>query len=133
MSSQSSTSQRLFELAQAILAKSKAGELAWKEANPYAYFVRLGDYYLQVESIDHDDSHPYGVHIEDLESKPLAGLSTADEAFGSVGPANWVNVIAELYGEARRSGSSVERALDEMLDLARKPAVIPPGDEDIPF
>jgi hypothetical protein len=125
-------SQRLLQLAEAVLAKSRAGNIAWSEASRYAYYVPIGNYFLQIQSEDGDDSHPFRVHIEDDEANVLATLSTRDEPFGEQ-TMDWVNILADLYTEARRKGSSVERALDEMLEVVKQTPSQPKPDEDIPF
>jgi hypothetical protein len=124
--------ERLFALATIVLEKTRSNELEWKEANPFAFYVKLGNYYLQVESEDQDERHPYNVHIEDSNGiETMLTLSTREEPFGDHPPANWQGVIETLYKEARSKGSSTERALDEMLAIVEKPTGT--RDDDVPF
>jgi hypothetical protein len=124
------------ELTEYLLKRSRRAEVAWKELNATAFYAKIADYYFQIESEDNDGNHPYRVQIE--ESSPQGGtevlthLSTSDEpsdAYFLV--TNWKSTIAELYVDARRRGSSIERALDEMLERAKGDAPLEEG--DMPF
>jgi hypothetical protein len=121
------TSHRLLELARAVLAKSRNNEITWSETATQAYFVPLGDYFLQVESVDRDGRHPFEVHLEDADFNVMTRLKTSDTPFGPDEGTDWTSVIADLYEEARRKGSSVERALDELLELVKEPPASSPS------
>jgi hypothetical protein len=140
MSSQAdpTTSQRLFQLGLLVLKRSKENRIEWKETGPAAYYTKVGDYIFQVESVDRDGNHPFKIQIETPgfnETEILTSLSTSEEPFVTPPRDDWQITIELLYEEARRRGSSIEKALDTMLtDLERDaPAADKPTDDDIPF
>lgn len=61
----SKTAQRLYEIATALLARTHQDDITWKEETPTAFFVKLGNNYFQVESVDGDGNHPYKIQIEE--------------------------------------------------------------------
>ena len=134
-STERGTPERLLQLATLLLARSKADEVDWTEERPGVFWAKIAGFFAQVESQDADGRHPYLFSIIDRGGHDsLSALSTADEeAFGPFPPQDdWPRVIADLYSEAKRRGSKIQQALDEMLHAAGQEK-IPRGDDDIPF
>jgi hypothetical protein len=129
------TPERILELAELVLQRSRVDDLQWKETVNDAYFTQVGSYYFQVESEDGDGNHPFKVQIETpapVGTDILASLSTSEDPFGDFPPrGDWKILIEELYKEARKRGSSVEKALNEMRDVLTSDR--PAGDDDVPF
>jgi hypothetical protein len=129
---ETTTPERLLELAVRVLQRTEENKLDWKETGGDAFFTRVGDYLFQIESEDGDGNHPYRIQVETPDfphSEVLTSLSTGEELSVRLRP-DWKDVVQNLYNEARKRGSSAERALNEMLDAL---ADDPKKEDDIPF
>jgi hypothetical protein len=116
------TEDRIYKLATELLTRTKANKVQWTEQTPSKFYTQFGDHFAVIRSVDGDGHHPYRFAIEDDRDKDLGGISTTDDfAFD----AEWRETLAQLYGEAKRRGGAIEKALDDIFaDLKN---------DDIPF
>ncbi|MDA1219242.1 MAG: hypothetical protein O2909_07355 [Chloroflexi bacterium] len=104
------TESKMLELAEEVLAQSKAGKVKWEEiTNTDAYGVKFPDIGLGIVRISGAE---YLLQLRDIGGKLLDSLS------GRRGSEEY-NMLQEIYNLARGEALSVEENIDKALNYLK--------------
>ena len=107
------TEEKLLELVQRLLAKTKTGETRWERTVwPDAFQTSFPNYVVRISARENERSYVISILNEVgtvIESADDADLEAAGSDLIVIG------IMAELYGLARRDALGVDAVLDSLL------------------
>lgn len=109
----SSTEKKLAALARALLAKTEAGELEWRETDKEGAFIHVGStatISMEVNEGDYVMSllNPSGTRLDSISS-------TFYDDYGNEHDEEWAVTLRQLHDAARRAALDIDSAIDGLL------------------
>lgn len=125
MINEQASTDRLIEVAEALLDKTRKGEVSWRTMDDEDAFLYSGsrsslviDFNSRRETFELRLLNQRGTVVETLST---AEVSTPTDPWAS-GPAEWNDTLAHLHDAARRSALDIDGLIESTLaDLREEP------------
>jgi hypothetical protein len=116
-----SSISKLSELTQALMRKTKDGELAWERSSmDKVYVTRLGPYTIQISEEPGENFDDIVIRLYDEKGDIVDTFSDVTfQGFNIEGYSGYFELMSELHKLASRQASGADKAVDDILRLLR--------------